>query len=208
MNSTNPAKLMVWCSHLLECGWLLICFADRLVYSLFHSPRVQAKESVGGKTSCPCHVEYFFLLDCALRQACKSPCWVMDSLCVCLSHHLRLSLIHFSSVTFSLLLSPLVTLWLSSPLSLSVSCLYALLSFSICTFLFFSFKVSLRQCRPPVTVGMSICLFLASSLFLLISGWLRVCFYFSPSVRFWLYHSVWLFLPLSTSLCLHDCIWA
>lgn len=75
------------------------------------------------KLSLSCGV--FFLLDCALRQACKNPCWVMHSLCVCLSHHLELSLIHptctTSSVTFSLFLSPLVTLWLLSLLLLSVS---------------------------------------------------------------------------------------
>lgn len=38
---------MVCCSHLSQCGWLVILLADRLAYSLFHSLMAQAKESVG-----------------------------------------------------------------------------------------------------------------------------------------------------------------
>lgn len=129
----------------------------------------------------------FFLLDCALRQAWKIPAeFCTLSFCISLSLHCELSLIHVENHSPLLVLPTLSLHLFFSPLWLHFDFLLSCLSlcFSLCFMLvcIAVFQYFLHQYCLPVTVGMPVCLFLSSSLFLLISsclsGCLLVCFYF------------------------------
>ena len=131
----------------------------------------------------------------------------MHSVCLRLSHHLKLSLIHSSSATFSLFLSPssyTLTFLPTASLCLSVSCWYASLSFSICTL---SFLAPMQSACHSWDAYLSFSLFLTISLDLWLPLWLAACLFLFLSLCTFLAVSLCLPLPptlhLSLSALLH-----
>lgn len=191
---------MVSGSHLLLCGWLAGWFT-----ACFRL-RTQAKESVEERQVVLVMWSTFFCWTVPWDKHVRIPaelCTLYQSACMSLSSsqalthipYLRYLLCHFFS--FSLPSSYTLTLFPPASLCFSLSLFHADMH---CCLSVFALYVSLRQCGLPITVGMPICLFLASSLFLLISGslpgWLHVCFYFSLCT----FLAVSLCLPLPPTL--------